>query len=122
MSPINFAALAAENPELGLAWAGLSEWFKKHRKVNFIDIRRLSAEMRGVNVVDLAKALHGLVQQGALKQIYRVAAPDGVLIDRDFSSPTEIPERMPDRFHRTTFDFSEGDIVSGFLLENSGVQ
>lgn len=120
MSPINFDTMAAKNPEFRRTWFRLSEWFERYPQLKYVDLRRLSRELSDIPTEELALAMQVLVQHGYLRPVYRVESPDGNLIDQDFASPSEIPERMPNRFHSGYFDTSEGDIVPGFRVERVG--
>jgi hypothetical protein len=122
MSRINFDTLAVQRPDLGRVWLRLSDWFGKHPRLSFVDLRRLARELPDVSTLELAQATQDLVQRGLLQPVYRVMTPDGVLLDRDFPSPVDVPARMPNRFHTQTFDTSEGDIVAGFTLDKSNVE
>lgn len=122
MSPINFGPLIAEHPRLLRAWRGLSLWFAKPALPQFIDVRRLAKDLPDIEPGDLALALGLMAEHGLVHQTYRVATPEGVLLDQDFSSPEEIPDRMPGRFYSSTFDTNEGDIVPGFRLETPGAR
>jgi len=123
MSRINFDSLAAETTDdLRPVWSGLKEWFRRHEKTKFIDIRALAHELPEVRTIKLAEALSVMVQHRLLRPIYRVSTPDGNLLDREFSSPSEIPERLPDRFHTGYFDTADGDIVQGFRVETNGAE
>src|SRR5947209_3139832 len=101
MSRINFDSLAAETrPELRPAWTGLERWFTRHNKSGFVDIRALAHELSKIPTVALAEALSIMVAHNLLTPTYRVSTPDGHLLDFDYSSPSDIPEKLPDRFHR----------------------
>jgi hypothetical protein len=122
MSRINFDILANESPELRFAWSRLKEWFERNPKLKFVDLRRLAREIPDVDDDDLALALQAMVRHQMVRQTFRVATPEGYLLDQDFASVSDIPARMPDRFRTHTFDTSEGDIIPGFRVETSSVE
>jgi hypothetical protein len=120
MSLINFDILADEKHELRQVWERMDDWFQRHPTRKYVDVRRLSRDLADISVAKLAVALDLMARRGLLRQVFRVLTPEGVLLDRDFDSPLDVPDRMPNRFESSSFDTSEGDIVSGYVLEAKG--
>ena len=113
MSPINFDALVSKHPESTRALRKLEEWLQKHRDAQVINPTTLAREVRGVDAVALAAALTLLVQVGLLRRVYKVLTPSGVFAEGEFDDPTEIPEKLPDRWEHY-FDTAESDVVPIF--------
>lgn len=113
MSRISFDALAKENPEYASTLRKLTEWMAKHPDVAEIEPKRLARDLRGVDPVELATTLSLLVRAGQLQRVYKVVAPSGVLAEGEFADPSQIPERVSDRFENY-FDTSDADVVPLF--------
>jgi len=86
---------------------------QSHNDVEVIYPNDLARELRSVDPIALTTALTFLVKEGVLKRVYKVITPGGVLADRDFNDPTEIPDKIADRFENT-IDTSDLDIVPVF--------
>lgn len=115
MSPINFEALAKQHPEYKRALRKLDSWITKHAGVRVINPRVLAKEISGVSAGELAAALTLLERAGHLRRAYKVLTPSGVLADGEFRDPTEIPDRLPDRFENY-FDTTEADVLPIFTM------
>jgi hypothetical protein len=114
MSPIDFASLPSEHPELRDGFDRLAAWLDTHPSATFLDPRRLARELKGVSPVVIAFTLHVLAEYGKLRRAYRVIAPTNhVLADGTFAAPEEIPARLTDTSD-TEFDTAEGDLVQVF--------
>jgi len=111
MSRIDFSAFKTEQPALAPTWDALAHWFREHKKVRLIDTRRLGSEVAGVRPTDLAVAITILVNRGLFEQVYGVVAPSTrTLVDQLFRTPTEIPERLRDRFAHE-FNTDDAEVV-----------
>src|SRR5262249_53891156 len=113
MSRVNFANLINEHPESTRALRLLEGWLNEHQ-VRTIYFDDLVLELP-INSVELADVLSLLVREHVLRRYYKVLTPDGVYAEREFSSPTEIPEKLPDRFEHY-FDTAESDVVPVFHM------
>src|SRR5438874_1137896 len=111
MLPTNFAFLASENPELKPAALRLEEFARKHQDWNLIDPRAVTREIRDVHPFLLMYALHELVKNGVLHQVYMVATPSGVLAEGEYDDPNQIPSRLTTPFDEP-FNRDDGEIVS----------
>lgn len=120
MSRINFANLTRERPELRRAWDALDQFLKKHPRIVFLDVPRLAREMKEISSAELSIALSQLERLGFAKQTFRVKNAEGKILSSDYESPEDIPEEVPDDFMAHQFRTSEGQIVTGFLLEGAG--
>jgi hypothetical protein len=78
----------------------------------------LAREWPDVKAEQLAIVLQMLVRDGALRLVYKVLTPNGVLGDEEFDDPRSIPERLPDR-SSNYFDTSESDIVPVFKQQRT---
>ncbi len=116
MSRISFDIIASERPELLDAWNCLADWLAKHPDVQFLDLRRIARSCQSVPPMTLADAMRYLVEQGQLFRVYRVETPDGHLLDEEFNSLLEVPDRLPDRFAKHWVDTSNAEVVSGFRI------
>ena len=54
-----------------------------------------------------------LVRAGLLARAYKIMTPAGVIADEEFDDPTQIPERLPDRFEHY-FDTADADVIPVF--------
>jgi hypothetical protein len=115
MSPINFEALAKQHPEHRRSLRKLDSWMTKHAGVRVINPKLLAKEISGVNAGELAATLTLLERIGHLRRVYKVLTPSGVLADGEFRDPTEIPDRLPDRFENY-FDTAEADVLPIFKM------
>lgn len=115
MSPTSFDDLASKHPEHRIALRKLAEWMRGHGSGRIIDPTRLAKEVREVDPIELALALTLLVKIGFLRQVYKVTTPAGILTEAEFDDPTQIPPKLPDRFHHY-FDTSESDVVPVFRM------
>jgi hypothetical protein len=120
MSPSIFDTLANKWPDLRQAWPSLRGWFELHPHIKFVDVRQLARELPKVPDQELALALTAMAKLGVLRSVYRYVAPGGVLLDEEFDSPEQVPDKLPDRFHTQYFDTSEGDIIPGYRVESNG--
>src|SRR5687768_1837797 len=100
MSSINFAALRAEHPEMGTALAALESWIHENPHASFLDPRQLSLDLQPFSIRDLVQALGLLVQHGDVVPRFVVVSPNGIILDNEYETPDEIPEKVPNR----TFD------------------
>src|SRR5687768_15662946 len=112
MSPLNFASLMSERPELNDAWRFLEAWIAEHGNVHVVPITRLAKAAKKVNLspLVLTKALGVLLDHGLIREVYQVADYDGVLIEGDYESPDEVPPRVEGRLSQFV-ETSETDIV-----------
>jgi hypothetical protein len=117
MSRINFDILQNERPDLADVWARLRTWLSGHPHARFLEVHRLSSELPEIEEIDLFRALTVLKNKGYARQVYRLRDPHGVQLPTDYRSLEDIPEEVPDQFHRSYFRSSEGDIVTGMKLE-----
>jgi hypothetical protein len=115
MSQINFEALVRQHPEYTRALRKLDSWMRGQIDLRFINPRLLAKEVTGVDKAELAGALTALQQAGYLRRVYKVLTPSGVIADGEFEDPTQIPERLPDRFDNY-FDTAEADILPIFRM------
>ncbi len=120
MSRINSDLLNSAPPELRLELEKVRDWLDKRKRVRFIEPGRLLREIEGADLVKIALALNFLKQNHYLRQVFRVQAPNGTILEGDYDSPTKIPKSVPDQFHREMIDTDGADIVTGFLVEGSG--
>ena len=110
MLPTNFDTLAAEYPKVRPALVELRHWIRSHPDWDIIEPRKIAADVREIDTVALAYALHLLVRHGFFRQVYMVETPSGVLADARYEDPGQIPKNLPDRFNRY-FETAEADIV-----------
>jgi hypothetical protein len=83
-----------------------------------VDVRRLAKDF-AAEPEKLADAIKLLVEQGFAKRVYRLEDPGGHLLDEEFQSPFELPERISDRFDKHFFDTEDCELVSGFKLRST---
>lgn len=120
MSRITSDLLNSAPPELRLELEKVRDWLNDRKRVRFIEPGRLFREIEGVDGIKLARALIYLSQIHHLRQVYRVKAPNGTILEGDYESPIKIPKSVFDQFHRESIDTEQADIVTGFVLEGSG--
>ena len=113
MSQINFADLAKQNPRLSGTLRAIDVWLEEHRSNAEVDPRILGSQLSNVDAIDIAQSLLLLLRAGYLTRVYKVLTPSGVYADGEFDDPTQIPERLPDRFHHS-FETAEADIIPVF--------
>lgn len=114
MSQVNFDNLISDHPEHERALRLIQSWLNRHHRTTSIYLDDLIVEVP-VDSAELADTLSLLVQEHVLRRFYKVLTPDGVYADRKFNSPTEIPEKLADRFEHY-FDTDESDIVPVFEM------
>jgi DNA-binding HxlR family transcriptional regulator len=105
--------LADKKPDLKPVFHRISDWAKAHQNWNLVDPRELRRDLYDVDPVLLSLALQALVNFGVLRRVYRAVTPSGLLADKDYDDPREVPELVPDRFNHY-FPSSEGDIIPVF--------
>lgn len=76
----------------------------------------LAKDLPDVTSPALAGTLILLVREGVLQRTYAVLTPDGVLAEREFADPHDIPDTLPDRFEHY-FNTAESDIVPVFRMK-----
>ncbi len=110
MSQINFDNLINKHPQISWAIQKLQVWVQSKDDLFFIDPKDLAREVRSVDALSLLAVLSLLVQEGELKIVYKVLTPSGTFTDGEYEDPSEVPDRLPDRFNRY-FETSEFDTV-----------
>ncbi len=120
MSRITSDLLNSAPPELRLELEKVRDWLDKRKRVRFIEPGRLLREIGDADLVKLVRALLYLQENDFLRQVYRVKAPNGTILEDNYESPINIPKTVPDQFHREMIDTDEADIVTGFMVEGSG--
>jgi hypothetical protein len=113
MSPINLDTLASNYPRYSRAWRKLQSWMDAHADAQYIYPKRLAREVPDVDPIALAEVLTLLTREGILRRVYKVLTPNGVLADGEFEDPTQIPDKLADRFENY-FDTSDADVVPIF--------
>lgn len=117
MSPINFALLQAEYPELIAEWQALQRWFTKNWRKQYAELSLLLRDIKDADRLRLVLAIDLMVESGMLTISYRLRSPDGDLLEGDFDEPDQIPEELWSRDASHLIPRSESDIVSGFRWE-----
>lgn len=117
MSRINATVLKKAPVEFRPELQKVRQWINKRKHVDFIDPGQIYREIEGIDLVKLALSLHYLAQNHCLRQIYRVQAPNGTLLEGDYESPAEIPSSVLAKFRRESKVNGSADIVTGFLVE-----
>lgn len=115
MSRVNFDALASEHPESKNALNELEAWLRRHKDARIIYPQILAREVF-IDPIALVTALELLVEAGALRRVYKVTTPNGVLTDEEFDDPRNIPSQLPDRRNRY-FDTAESDVIPVFQIQ-----
>lgn len=111
MLPSNFDSLTADRPELTESFSRLAKLINEHPNWNEINPREIRKFLgHNVDKWQMANALDYLVERGWLHQVYVVITPSGVMANDEFEDPSDIPERLPDRFNQY-FDTAEADVV-----------
>jgi hypothetical protein len=115
MSQINFEALAKQHPEHKRALRKLGSWLARNKEVRVINPKLLAREISDADKTELAAALTLLERAGYLQRVYKVLTPSGVMAEGEFQDPTEIPEKLADRFENY-FDTAEADVLPVFKM------
>jgi hypothetical protein len=79
----------------------------------------LARDIPDVDAISLSEALQRAVHHGYFRIKYTVLTPSGNLASESFDSPTQIPQRLPDRFEEY-FDTSEYPIVAVLQTAEQG--
>ena len=117
MSPINFDHLLTEYPEYADCWTALRDWFDSNSRKRYVELSVLVRSLRNLDKIKLILAINTMVEEDMLKMAYRVKAPDGDLLEKDFDRPDIIPKELPDRSFSGRVRTEEADIVSGYRWE-----
>jgi hypothetical protein len=104
MSPINFASIRNNAPELADVFEKLEDWVKNNPSVGFLEPRRLAIDLYPIAALDLAMALSALVKQHAVTLAYCVRDDRGVIVREDIRKisdvvGTTIPNRLNEYFN-----------------------
>lgn len=118
MSPINFAGLATERPDLALVFDRFGDWAKSHPTKRIIDPKALARFLRDVPPEQLLDACLVMVRHGLLRQAFMVESEDGLLIGKPYKSPLDIPERVEGRFGVWVDTADARDVVPVFVEED----
>lgn len=113
MSPVSFEHLAKQNPKYKRALDHLQSWINAHPQDRVLNPLKLRKDLAKLNPAELTMALDLLMQEGLLHRVYKVVTPAGVLAERDFDDPSEIPDKLPDRFEHY-FETSDADVIPIF--------
>lgn len=127
MSPISFATLASDHPELGTVASWLDEWLASRPPIRFIELNRVAKELCRAHPIsdkmqfasDLMKLLEIAESHRAMRPVFRVRDPNGDITSETYSSISEIPNSVSlNRDPYQSFNpLTEGDVVAGFLRE-----
>ena len=109
---MNIKGLAKQHPESGALLRKLESLLNKHQLGSVITPKELARSVP-VEAKALAKALDVLIEAGLIRQVYKVATPNGGLTEEEFDDPREIPEKLPDMWEHY-FETAEADIVPVF--------
>jgi len=112
MLPSNLDTLANEHPEYRQEIQKLGVWLDSHPQ-SAIYAKTVAKDLREIDSRILGSILMLLVQAGLLKLTYKVTTPSGVLAAGEFDDPSNIPEKLTDRWDRP-FDREEADLVPVF--------
>jgi len=80
----------------------------------FIDPKRFVNNFPWHTPEAVVEFLSGLADAGKVERVYRVVSPDGVIIGEPYNSPSDVPEKVPDRFYSHYYDADDCDIIPGF--------
>ena len=80
MSPINFADLAADRPDLQVVWDRFARWATSHPNKRIIDPKAIARNLRDVSAESLIDAFAVMVKHGVLRQVFMVEAKNGQLV------------------------------------------
>lgn len=116
MSQINFDTFRREAPDLKDVWSKLEHWINQNSSTPTLDPRRLAIDLYPIPALDLARALSILVREHAVRQVYKVTAPNGVLLVGEFDDVHEIPDQLPDRTFDQFVDVRPSNIVPVFRI------
>ena len=108
--PNNYARLAGNDPAVAAALERFAEFVASHPKWDSIDFRTVTRAMPDIDPLAMARAIHALVENGVLRQLYSVTTPSGSLTNEKFERPSQIPAKLPDRFNEY-FETAEQDVV-----------
>jgi hypothetical protein len=117
MSRINFEHFRAERPELDAVWIDLERWIENHPNVPVLDPKSLARDLYPVAAWDLLQALTLLANEGVLRPIVMVRAPNGVLLGEEFSRTEDVPQRLPDRTYENYFKVKPENIISAYRID-----
>ncbi len=111
---IDFAALESGYPEYSNVWPVLRKWFSDNWSKQYVELSVLLRTVSKADHLDAILAIQTMVENGLLEMAYRVRAPGGYLLEKDFGGPDEIPDELPDRDHAGSIKTAEADVVSGY--------
>lgn len=95
----------------------LQTWINKKKHVRFIEPGRVLREIGDPDLVKLIRALLYLQENDFLRQVYRVKAPNGTILEDDYDSPVQIPKSIFTQFRKGQIKQGQADIVTGFVVE-----
>ena len=118
MSQINCADLV-KTREFGQALRAVGVWIDAHRSpaINLIDPQQISRELPQFSNEEIADAIFCFAADGGLKPVFAVRTPTGVLADKVYAAPEEVPEIAEDRFFNP-FSTAGSEVVPLFKIVN----
>jgi hypothetical protein len=108
--PKNFVSIAGSDFAVASALQRFARFVGAHPQWDSIDFRAVARELPEIEPALLVRAIGLLVDRGILRQVYSVTTPSGSLTEEKFDRPTDVPEKLADRYQEY-FDTADQDIV-----------
>lgn len=117
MSAIDFAGLRAEHPELKQPLVALEGWLRQNPAIPFLDPRILAIELDAFSIQDILSLLHVLTAHGDVTPKLVVRDPNGHIVEGEFDTADQIPEKLPNRTYDHYFKVRQENILPIYKLE-----
>jgi hypothetical protein len=114
--PLNFDTLADAHPGYNLVWILLRDWFRRHGAKRYAETAFFKRAVPASAVAPelFNSAIEVMLNARMLESAYRVRAPDGSLLEAEFTDRNDIPATLPDRMGHTQVETSECEVVAGY--------
>jgi len=84
-----------------------------------VELSVLLRALSSIDRVELILALQHMVDSRMMEIAYRLKAPDGHLLEGEFSEPDQVPDELPDRDYSGYVRRKDGTVVSGYRWETA---